>query len=94
MIKKVLQLSTCLIGMLALNPVKANEDVPIKKCGTRMPLQECITFCKNQLAECTNKFTGITPAYACCNTCLSGSEKFGTTGNQRNAIDQCKGNQR
>ena len=74
MLKRILQLSACLMMTLSLNAAQAevrDSDVIIKSCRTER-LENRANCCKPELSDCVTKATGFArdPKRACCIKCM------------------------
>lgn len=90
MLKKILQLSTCLMMIFTLNCAKAelrDSDFSQGKCSEKMSVRNCVDHCKPQIDYCMKQSNST--AYACCKACLWPSEDF-RRGLEWNPMNECR----
>ena len=96
MLRKILQLTICLMIILPLDLARADEYYPINTCDT-LPLAERVACCQPQLSKCidTAKNHTITPAYACCKRCIWGTINYPLEqyGKELETLQACQGGQ-
>src|SRR3990167_6934010 len=73
MLKRIFQLTACLMMTFTLNSAEARYDAPTKRCESNFSKDECIAFCKS---DAVKRDVELTSTSYFCNRCLTGSEKF------------------
>lgn len=99
MLKRILQLSACLMIMvLTLSSAQANltdADIEIRSCKD-LPLGQRPACCKTELEQCINKIQdrSISPAFACCKKCMWGTITYNfsySDSKDRIPMKECQG---
>ncbi len=90
MLKRILQLSACLMLTLTFNAALAeirDSDFSQGKCSEKMSVPTCVDHCKPQIDYCMKQSDST--ARACCKACLWPSEDF-RRGLEWNPINNCR----